>query len=239
MVDPNESIIYEGKDLELFKNVEHWKKYFSKMLVKYIQGNVLEVGAGMGTNTQYMAKNIELVKSWNFIEPDENLAGQIEHNTRNLNFKEKRIINGTIASIKNDKFDTIIYIDVLEHVLDSKGEIEIVKQHMNPGGTLLILVPAYNFLYNNFDKRVGHFRRYNKKLLLNEINNNFLTKELFYIDSVGFFASLANKLFLKEELPSINQIKFWDRYMVTSSRLIDRIVFRTFGKSLIGIFKNE
>ena len=102
---------------------------------------------------------------------------------------------------------------------------------------LIILVPAYNFLYNDFDKAIGHYRRYSKKKLLREINDNFKTEKIFYLDSMGFFASLVNKFFLKKKLPSLDNIRFWDNYLVKLSLVFDILFLKRFGKSLIGIFR--
>ena len=58
-----------------------------------------------------------------------------------------------------------------------------------------------------------------------------------YIDSVGFFASLSNKLILKEAHPSLSQIMFWDKVLIPLSRVVDRILFYQFGKTIIGVWK--
>ena len=70
------------------------------------------------------------------------------------------------------------------------------------------------------------------------MNDTLKTESLFYLDSIGFFASLANKLILKKELPSIENVRFWDKYLVSLSKISDKLFMKTFGKSLIGVFKN-
>ena len=91
------------------------------------------------------------------------LAIQIKDNITKVNVDNKRIINGTIKTVLDKRFDTIIYIDVLEHIKESQKEIALAKQCLKPNGHLIILVPAYNFLFNTFDKKIGHYRRYDKK----------------------------------------------------------------------------
>jgi SAM-dependent methyltransferase len=239
MIKLNDSLDYIGDELELFKNASNWKKYFCTKIGRFIQGEVLEVGSGIGINTKYLFNASVNVTSWSLVEPDPTLANQIEANTENLNIPNKEIINGTINSVTDKKFDTIIYIDVLEHIEESRKEIELIKTHLKPNGHAIILVPAFNFMYNDFDKRIGHFRRYNKKLLKNELNSQMSILKLFYLDSVGFFASLLNKYILKKELPSIKNIWVWDKIMIPLSKISDILFFRSFGKSLIGIFKND
>ena len=230
---------YIGDELTLFKDAVNWKSYFSKKIRPNIKGDVLEVGAGIGSNTKFLARERNSISSWSLLEPDTRLTSEIEVNIASLDIDKISVINGTIDNVSDERYDTIIYIDVLEHIENAVLEIEKVKKCLKPGGMLIILVPAYNFLFNEFDKRIGHFRRYNKSLLLHQIGDLFSLEKLFYLDSMGFFASLANKLFLKKALPSSANIKFWDNYIVKSSTFFDILFFNSFGKSLIGIFKNE
>jgi SAM-dependent methyltransferase len=239
MIKSNESIDYIGDELELFKNASNWKKYFSAKLLNSINGDVLEVGAGIGINSKFLTKKKEKITSYTCVEPDKKLALQIEENITKINVAKKTVINGTIKAVVNKKFDTIIYIDVLEHIEKSQDEIKLAKQQLKPNGRLIILVPAYNFLFNNFDRKIGHYRRYNKKNLLKDINSELSIVKLFYIDSIGFFASLMNKFFLKKELPSHANIYLWDNYMIPISKIFDVFIFNLFGKSLIGIFQND
>ena len=233
----SESIEYVGNELDLFKDAINWKRYFSKNISKHIKGKVLEVGAGIGANTKFMVEHSVGVKSWLCLEPDQKLLEQIKFESISDVKIEK--LNGTITDISTTDFDTIIYIDVLEHIEDSKKEIESIKSKLSSQGKLIVLVPAYNFLYSEFDREIGHFRRYKKSLLLNDVNNTLKKEQLYYLDSIGFFASLANKLILKKSLPSEENIRFWDKLLVNFSKFFDLIFFYSFGKSLIGIFKNE
>jgi SAM-dependent methyltransferase len=229
-------IDYIGSELEFFQFAVNWKKYFTSNINKYIAGKVLEVGAGFGVNTKYLFT--EKVISWTFIEPDRKLASKIPDYTREIHI-EKKVVIGTIDNLYNEKFDTIIYIDVLEHIDESKNEICKIKEMLSKGGHLIILVPSFQFLYNEFDTQLGHYRRYDKLTLRKEINSNFKEKELFYLDSIGLFASMANKYFLKKAYINIKQVMFWDKYLVPVSKVIDKLIFRTVGKSLIGVYTNH
>lgn len=228
---------YIGDELHVFKHAENWKNYFSSKLKPYVRGKVLEVGAGIGANTNYLLAHSTEVTSWYMVEPDANLASQIKKKQSAFNHSDVNIINGTIKNVQNETFDTILYIDVLEHIEDAKLEIQHAKSILNSGGRLIILVPAYNFLFNDFDRAVGHFRRYNKGMLISQVNGSLEKERLFYLDSLGFFASLTNKLILKKSIPSEKDIYFWDRFIIRLSYISDFVFFNTFGKSLIGVFK--
>ena len=229
---------YIGNELDLFKNATNWKNYFSKKIKPYIKGDILEVGAGIGTNTKYLIHDNVNIKSITCLEPDAILCEEMKLNHLNDKIDAKEILNGTIEDV-NKQFDTIIYIDVLEHIEKSKEEIELIKKRLNTDGQLIILVPAFNFLFSEFDSKSGHFRRYDKHILKNEVNNTLKLQKTFYLDSLGVIASLVNKYILKKGTPSPANIYFWDKKIIPFSKFLDIISFNTFGKSLIGIYQKK
>ena len=81
---------------------------------------------------------------------------------------------------------------------------------LNNSGKIIIFVPASKILFSEFDKQIGHFRRYDFKSLKRILPTKSKIIEMKYIDSIGFFASLVNKLFLKSNNPTLKQVLFWD-----------------------------
>ncbi|MEO0403261.1 MAG: class I SAM-dependent methyltransferase [Bacteroidota bacterium] len=223
---------YVGGELELFKDATNWKSYVAKHLGPFVKGDVLEVGAGIGVNASYLAKNAQ---SYTFLEPDAELAGQINDLNKDLSVS-KAVIVGTSEDLSQDaSYDTIIYYDVLEHIEQSNEELRRISKHLKPGGNILIVVPAYPSLYNEFDKAVGHFRRYNRLLMKADFEGieDLDIHKMFYLDSLGVVASWVNKWFLKQSVPSLKQVHFWDRVIVSFSKILDPIVGKSFGKSLL------
>ena len=233
----NRSYTYPGGELELFEHARNWKKYFSHFIKPYLKGRVLEVGAGIGSTTVIL--NNKKVDQWILLEPDqkmhEQLLEKISNNTLPGNC---RVIRGTVDSLENDEqFDCIIYIDVLEHIKEDKFELEKASSKLKKGGTLIILAPAFQQLFSPFDKAIGHFRRYNKTSLKDIIPQTLLLQKMLYLDSTGYFASLVNKTLLRQPYPSLRQVKFWDKWLVSVSRLIDPLFFYSFGKTILAIWK--
>ncbi|WP_242919877.1 class I SAM-dependent methyltransferase [Pontibacter liquoris] len=227
---------YIGSELELFSHAVNWKNYFARAITPYIKGDVLEVGAGLGVNSQFLQN--PHVDSWHYLEPDERLCSQIEQHMPPA-LPRHAITCGTIDALEGLTFDTVLYIDVLEHIAQSKEELEKLQRFVKPGGHLIILIPAYNFLFSEFDKSIGHYRRYNKRLLKSEVPGGFAQVKLFYLDSLGVIASIANKLLLHQQNPTAKQVAFWDKVIVPLSKLTDKVFFHAFGKSLIGIYKRK
>jgi hypothetical protein len=144
---------------------------------------------------------------------------------------------GTVDALAADeRFDAILYIDVLEHIEDDVAELERSAARLRPGGHIIVLSPAHQGLYSEFDKAIGHFRRYSKASLLAAAPPGLRLVEAFYLDAVGMAASLANRLLLRASMPTGGQILFWDRVLVPVSRVIDPIFVRRVGKSVVAIW---
>lgn len=226
---------YIGNELDLFKDARTWKSYFSSKIGKYIVGDVLEVGAGIGVNTEFLVRSGSAITSVTLLEPDQKQANQIPINISEWG-GDARVVVGTSADLKGE-FDSILYIDVIEHIEDASTELRRAKELLRPGGYLVVLVPAYAFLFSPFDAQIGHFRRYNRKGLRGELPQGMIRKEEFYLDSMGFFASLANRFLLKQSAPTKANIQFWDKGLIPLSKLTDVLTFYQFGKSLVGVFQ--
>ena len=229
---------YIGNELEIFSHAKNWKNYWSGKVRPYLGKIVLEVGAGIGTNTRNFINN-ENIKKWVSIEPDLELSRKIESNLKNeKGFNKLEVIPSFLTNYQtNIKFDSVMYIDVIEHIEKDKDELTTSLSYLKDGGYLIVLVPAYNFLYNDFDKAIGHYRRYSRKLLRNTIPAGLKVISHYNLDSLGLLASITNKLFLKQSYPTINQIKFWDSFIVSLSRVIDPLLFYKVGKSNLIICK--
>ena len=229
---------YIGSELELFAGVANWKNYWSRSIHPYIQGDVLEVGAGIGSNTAFMDSEGE--GRWVCLEPDSRLVVQLSKNLAQNNRRNHEIVTGTLQTLDAaEKFDTIIYIDVLEHIEDDRGELGNAASRLKPGGRAIVLSPAHQRLYTPFDKAVGHYRRYDR-LMLRKISPAGLRLErLIYLDSLGLALSTANALLLKQSMPTKSQLAFWDKCVIPISRVLDKCTLHSIGKTIVGIWRKE
>ena len=104
---------------------------------------------------------------------------------------------------------------------------------------MIVLAPAHQWLFTPFDKAVGHFRRYSKATLAAAAPPELRREKLIYLDSVGLAASLANRLLLKQAMPTHAQIQTWDRLMIPLSRVFDPLLGHRAGKSVLGIWRKR
>jgi len=221
-------------ELEFFDAAKNWRRYQFENILKYINSSVLDVGPGTGNNIQYYKDKASQIT---LLEINKNLANSLK-----LKFDDdkKIIVLNTDIHSQEKKFDTILYMDVLEHIEDDKKEINKALKQLNSGGNLIFFVPAYQFLYSDFDKAIGHIKRYNKKFFLSfKKDENITIIELKYIDSIGFFIAVLNKLFNKDNKESIGWgVKIWDK-LIFLSKIMDLISLNKFGKSLFCIMKKN
>ncbi|HTL08754.1 MAG TPA: class I SAM-dependent methyltransferase [Chitinophagaceae bacterium] len=230
------TINYAGEELELFREASNWKKYFSRFILPHVRGRVLEVGAGLGTTTSYLKRT--QYDAWVLLEPDKEMATQLaEECKHDLNESRCLVINGTINDIGPDLFDTIIYIDVLEHIGEDRWEILKASTLLREGGKIIVLSPAFQWLVSPFDKAIGHYRRYTKKTLLALAPPTLKAVVVKYLDTGGLFLSLGNRLLLQQRYPRKAQVYFWDKYFVPIAVFMDRLFLYSFGRSIFVVWQ--
>ena len=157
---------YIGTELELFQQATNWKQYWMQAISPYIGVNLLEVGAGIGANTGILLSKFDFIETIKCVEPDPLLSTQIQNNISENLRPKCSVHTGFSSEIEpTELFDTILYIDVIEHIENDRLELENVKNLLKPNGHLIVLVPAYQYLFSEFDKAIGHYRRYNKSML--------------------------------------------------------------------------
>jgi hypothetical protein len=232
-----EHYTYPGLELDMFAEASNWRRYWASQIIPYISGRVLEVGAGLGINTPVLS--CEKVEQWLMLEPDGNMAAQLEAAVdEGALDKRCKVINGTLQSLASGlQFDTIIYIDVLEHIEDDRSEFNLASEFLVDGGHIIVLAPAHEWLFSEFDQAVGHYRRYNAKTLVNAAPETLVPLVSKYLDCIGIFCSIGNRMLLRSSIPQLSQIRFWDHILVRISRVLDPIFFYKLGKTLIVVFR--
>jgi hypothetical protein len=152
--------------------------------------------------------------------------------------RQCEVLSGTVMDLRPDQqFDSILYVDVLEHIEDDRGELATAVKHLRLGGTLIVLSPAHQFLYTPFDRALGHFRRYSRASLMAAVPHGMSTERLVYLDAAGMMASLGNRMLLHSAMPTEGQIWFWDAFLVRLSRLVDPVLGYCLGKSVLGVWR--
>jgi len=235
----SEGRAYIGSELELFAGAQNWKRYYGSILRPYLRGRVLEVGAGIGGTTAVVCDGSQ--DEWICLEPDAQLVAAIE----------QKIATGTLPACcaakrgwigdvsPGPQFDAILYIDVLEHIRNDREEVELAAGRLRPGGMLIVLAPAHQWLMSPFDAAVGHFRRYTRATLSAVAASEVEMVDCRYLDSIGLIVSLGNRYILRKAIPKESEVRLWDRIMVPLSRRLDPLLGHGVGKSVLAIWRRR
>jgi len=226
------NINYSGWELKYFDKSKNFRNYQLQLIKKFIKGVVAEVGPGNGTNLSYY---IKYPKKIDLYEPTKKFCLSL-----NKIFKKNKkifIFNKKFFTKKN-KYNSILYLDVLEHIKEDKKEILKAFKSLKKNGYLIINVPAYSHLFSQFDRDVGHYKRYEKKNIKKIFEDIKFDKiYLKYYDSIGYILSLISNIFSSDYKKNFDlKVKVWD-FLIPLSKIIDLLICNLFGKSLLIIIK--
>ena len=230
---------YVGTELDLFARATNWKQYLRGTVSPFLRGDVLEVGAGIGTTTRAFSDGS--ASTWLCLEPDAELATRMRASFEADPVSPAPTVRSDLLNeLEPDcMFDCIMYVDVLEHVEDDRAELAAAQRHLRPGGHLVVIGPAHQWLFSEFDTAVGHFRRYSRGSLQAVVPTDMDRVMLRYMDALGVALSAANRLVLRSSAPTAAQIRTWDGFVVPMSRLLDPLLFWSVGKSVTGVWRQR
>ena len=222
---------YPSEATEKFDNAKFHRKYCMSFVKKFIQGEVLEVGAGCGSFTRdYFNSDLNITLTETDQKNYEDLK-RFFYKKNNVTISKNKIFD------IDKKFDTILYLHVLEHIEEDRKELESAYEKLKKGGRLIIMVPKHQKLYSNFDKAIGHFRRYELDFFEKNLIN-LERKLLISLDSVGYILYFLNKIFFKNEtFPSYFKIFIWDKIFTPFTILLDFFTNYRFGKCIVAVYK--
>lgn len=191
---------------------------------------VLDVGAGIGTFTALAAARADGVTA---LEPEAAYARGLRERFRtqaNVEVLQAEVTDPALTD-RVGTFDSIVCFNVLEHVGDDGAALACFRDLLAPGGHLLLLVPAHEWLSSRFDREVGHERRYTAASMRAALlRGGFAIDDLRYVNPVGAIGWLVSmRLRRRRGLPG-GQVRAFDR-IVPLLRPLDRLRL-PFGQSL-------
>jgi len=218
--------------LEVIAKADKFNQWMFETISPYCHGNILEIGSGIGNISRlFIQKGYSIILS----DTDEHYIEQLKTSFRGINIVSIDLIDEDFQKKYNrffQTFDTVIFLNVLEHINNEDEAIENCRQFLKPGGALVILVPAYSFLFSKMDKELHHYRRYTAKTLSKVVSKKkFIVRKVFYFNAMGIFAWMYGKLFGMDSIPSKEMNLF--NNLVPLAKFIDKIVFKKAGLSVI------
>ncbi|MBN8219216.1 MAG: methyltransferase domain-containing protein, partial [Spirochaetes bacterium] len=177
--------VYEERDLEAMGAAPGYARWIHEAVKPALGASILEVGAGSGNLSRVLLETG--IRDLVCLEPSLNLHPALQNAVASDPRCECRA--ETLAQLPpsyEGRFDTVLYINVLEHIEDDAGELVRAARFLKSGGQLGIFVPALRWLYGTNDRAVGHFRRYQKPDLGAAVQAaGFHVTRLHYFDVAG------------------------------------------------------
>jgi len=197
-------------------NDTHWwfrsrRDIFEQLINKIDikEPEVLDFGSGVGANISLLKKFSKNIDAY-------------EPNTEMHDLIKERYNVKVIEKIEK-KYDLIFLTDVIEHIEDDINGMKNIVNHLKDNGHLLVTVPAYQFLFSEKDKILHHFRRYNKKTLLNIFPDNVKIEKISYYNFFLFFPLAIIILFFK-----VFKVKFINVSEKTPNKTINYLMYKIF-----------
>lgn len=157
---------------ELSYNLSHWdyinnySKWMYNMYEPYVGKKVFDVGAGMGRMVQYYIDKCKYTVATDIFQSQVDYMNEHFKSYPNFRAELLDVLSDDISEYEG-AFDTVICINVLEHLEDDELAIKKMKSLLEKGGNLVLFVPAFQKLYCKLDENVNHYRRYDRGILRN------------------------------------------------------------------------
>jgi SAM-dependent methyltransferase len=217
-----------ASSLDSLDDALNYRNWIVDLCAPHLVGPILEVGAGHGTfSASYAAFG-----GVTAVEPGDHAAALLTDRYRD----DERVT--TVAGVVGDvpaepPFGSAVMINVLEHIEDDQGVLRDIYDRLVPGGHLCIWVPSYEFLYSEFDAKLGHVRRYRKRQLEADVRlAGYEVVEGRHVNLPGWFSWLILCRFLRQEPTSPTTVRIFDRWIVPGVRWFESRIRVPFGQSV-------
>ena len=236
-----DSVGYET--LRRMASVSHYNQWIFEEISPFAGKRVLEVGCGIGNMTAYFLDR-ELLVAIDRLRASVLLTRRRYQKNANV-----RVLWGDISDprlpeqLASYAFDTAICINVLEHIEDDVAALRHMQRVLQPGGRLLLLVPAGRYMYGSLARALGHFRRYDRPQLQRAVTEaGFQPLQLRYMNLAGIPGWWLNSRLLKRQLLPEDQLRWFNRlapFFIRSERWLRRVWDAPMGQSLICIAQKK
>ena len=205
----------------------------------FCSGRILEIGSGIGNiSRQFIDEGSDITLS----DIREVYCDVLKKNFPGSTVLQLDLTHPTFDSLYRDnlfKYDTVFALNVFEHIENEMLATNNCYKLLSRGGKLIILVPAYEHLYNRFDKELNHFRRYTAPRLKNLLEaQQFRVVHSQYFNFMGIPGwYVSGKLQKNKTIPK-SQMSLYDK-LVPIFKLVDRMVVNKVGLSVIAVGVKE
>jgi len=227
--------------LDVFSTANRFNGWMYNTIKPYLKGNILEIGSGIGNITQFILNDGFYVTASDIRDHYCSIINKRFDNQKHLSSVRKiDIVHPDFdAEYKNlfNSFDSLVALNIIEHVQDDKLAIQNCRKLLRNDGHLIILMPAYKWLYNELDENLGHYKRYNRARIKKLVESGkFEIQKTRYFNFTGMFGWWLSGSLLRKKTIVEGQMTLYNK-MVPLFKVIDNLVLNRAGLSVIAIGK--
>lgn len=203
-------------------------------IAPYVGQRVLEIGCGLGNFARYLTR-CELYLGTDLSAESVAHVNRLYHDQPHMQARVADVTSPSFLSLAGLQVDTIFSLNVLEHVEDHAEALRNAKAVLEPGGALILVVPAHAWLYGTMDRALGHCRRYSKEAmaaLLGEVGLALV--KLKYLNALGALGWYVNGRIRRQQTPPANQLRLFNKLVPLVQRM-ERAAPPPFGISLLAV----
>jgi len=226
---------YAGKDLEAMSFAVNYHRWILSIFAPYLGSRVVEVGAGTGSFSELLLER--RLESLSLVEPSSAMYQQLCRRVgESQNVKTYNDIFENVAErIRSaERPDSIIYVNVLEHIADDVHELNVINKTLDAGGRIFIFVPALRWLHGSYDRAINHFRRYTRTELEKKcVASGFKVTESRYFDLLGVLPWWVKYKVFQSNNMEPGAVRFYDQRVVPIARTLESSVTPPIGKNVL------
>jgi SAM-dependent methyltransferase len=230
---------YTIEDQRRMARAANYFAWQARLVRRELGHRVVEVGCGIGNFTNHILDR-ELVIGLD-VEPScvELLRDRYPHDSySNVHCLTRDVGRDPLHDLARFRPDSCLFINVLEHIEDDFKAIRDAATILTPGGTVILFVPAFQTLFGSIDRNLGHYRRYDRRMIRGLASAAGLKVEKqAYFNLIGFFGWWANSHVFKREAQSGGQIDVFDRYLVPVMERAEALLSPPFGQSIFAVLR--
>lgn len=243
----NQDFTFKPVDLEGLETLnvvaaaDNFNRWMYETILPYCSGDILEIGSGTGNISEFFLKDGHRICLSDIRENYCQLLHQKFKDDPNLiDIVQMDLVHPEFEKVYSKfigTFNSVFALNVVEHIEDDALAIANCRKLLKDGGTLIILVPAYQWLYNNFDKELYHYRRYARKSLSSLLEkNNFKIIRAMSFNAFGILGWFVSGSVMRKKIIPSGQMKIYNK-LVPAFRFFDHLLFKRIGLSVIAVGK--
>jgi SAM-dependent methyltransferase len=232
-----DALAYAGRELESMSFARNYHRWILDLFAPHLGRRLVEVGAGTGSFSELLVERAP--ESLALVEPSAMFGRLRERAARWETRSRVTLYHETFAGAaarlaEAERPDSVIYVNVLEHIADDEAELRLVRGALAPGGRLFLFVPALAWLYGSFDRQVGHRRRYTRRGLARKCEGAGLEViKAVYFDAAGVLPWWVKYGLLRSGEMEPAAVRFYDRFCVPALRRAEALVPPPLGKNVL------